>query len=413
MDSASCRAVVPGSSSLVEPSGSRTVTAAMGLPFSIRAQGSIRWPPDAARPQMWSARPDYRVTPRSAAPPDHRTPGGGLVVEGPQRGRRIQVVVERGPDQFETVVGPDPGDVRVGVGTRGRAPGLEASGGPGHVVVRPFPIGTVVVVEQGQSHHVGVPLLQQVAHEDQIAERLGHLGAVQTDQPDVEPVAHEGTAGDRLGLRRLALVMGEDQIAAATVYVEGLPQLAKGQRRTFDVPSGTARSPTRLPRGLIGQRGLPQDEVEGMALVGVVGVTAVLGGQGQHGGRVEVAHRTERREGGDVEVDRPAGLVGVAGIEDRADQGEDLGDGRGGPRLGPRRDQAQCRHVGVEPADLLGGQVEEVDSELPGLAQDVVVDVGDVAYAARSRGRGRAVDAGGCRRSDRPGRARGGPSRTG
>ena len=36
-------------------------------------------------------------------------------------------------------------------------------------------------------------------------------------------------------------------------------------------------------------------------------------------------------------------------------------------------------HVGVEAADLLGGQVEEVDAELACLAEDVVVDVGDVA----------------------------------
>ena len=91
----------------------------------------------------------------------------------------------------------------------------------------------------------------------------------------------------------------------------------------------------------------------------------------------------KRGEGGDVEVDRPAGLVGVARVEDRADQREDLGDGRGGPGLGPRREQAERGHVGVEAGDLLGRQVEVVDAELAGLAQDVVVDVGDVAHAAR------------------------------
>ena len=47
------------------------------------------------------------------------------------------------------------------------------------------------------------------------------------------------------------------------------------------------------------------------------------------------------------------------------------------------RKQAQGGHVAVEPGDLLGGQVEVVHAELAGLAQDVVVDVGDVAHAAR------------------------------
>ena len=46
-----------------------------------------------------------------------------------------------------------------------------------------------------------------------------------------------------------------------------------------------------------------------------------------------------------------------------------------------RRQQAERRHVGVEAGHLLGGQVEVVDAELARLAQDVVVDVGDVADA--------------------------------
>ena len=41
----------------------------------------------------------------------------------------------------------------------------------------------------------------------------------------------------------------------------------------------------------------------------------------------------------------------------------------------------QGGHVGVEPADLLGRQVQVVHTQLPGLAQDVVVHVGHVAHA--------------------------------
>ena len=49
MDSANWRAVVPASNSLVDPSGSRTVTAAMGLPFcsSVRGWSRVGDPPGA------------------------------------------------------------------------------------------------------------------------------------------------------------------------------------------------------------------------------------------------------------------------------------------------------------------------------------------------------------------------------
>ena len=44
------------------------------------------------------------------------------------------------------------------------------------------------------------------------------------------------------------------------------------------------------------------------------------------------------------------------------------------------REQSEGRHVGVEARHLLGGEVEVVHAELARLAQDVVVDVGDVAH---------------------------------
>ena len=46
------------------------------------------------------------------------------------------------------------------------------------------------------------------------------------------------------------------------------------------------------------------------------------------------------------------------------------------------RQHVEGVHVAVEAGDLGGGQVEVVDAQLAGLAQQVVVDVGDVAHAA-------------------------------
>ena len=92
-----------------------------------------------------------------------------------------------------------------------------------------------------------------------------------------------------------------------------------------------------------------------------------------------VRDRAEVGERRDVEVDGAAGLVGVAAVEHHADEAADVGDGRGGPRRRPARQQPERAHVVVEAGDLGGGEVEVVDAELAGLAEDRVVDVGDVA----------------------------------
>ena len=73
----------------------------------------------------------------------------------------------------------------------------------------------------------------------------------------------------------------------------------------------------------------------------------------------------------------------MAALEGGADQREDLRDGRGGPRLGVDGQQVQQAHLGVETRHLLGCQVQVVHAELARLAQDVVVDVGDVAHQLR------------------------------
>ena len=330
--------------------------------------------------------------PSSAAPRTTGRPAAASSSRAVERGGGVEVVVERGPYPPQAVlVGAerlhDP--VRVHrfpdvhpVGGH-RAPRLEPGRGPDQVVVGPLPVEPVVVRQQGEPYRGRLPLLQQLAHEDQVAERLRHLRALEADQAHVEPVADERHPGGGLRLGRLALVVREDEVPSTAVHVDRLPQLAQDERRALDVPPGPSRAPTRLPGRLVGQRRLPQHEVERVPLVGVVGVPPVLGGHGQHGGRVEVADLPEAGEGGHVEVDRPAGLVGVTRVEHRADQGEDLGDGGRGPRLGPRGDEAEGGHVVVEPGDLLGGQVQIVHPELAGLAEDVVVDIGDVAHAPR------------------------------
>ena len=299
--------------------------------------------------------------PSRAAPRTTGRPAAASASRAARAPRRVEIGVEGRTHQRQPAVllgGPFASDDRHG------PPGREPTRRGPEVLVGPIPVGAVVVAEQRQADHGRFPLLQQIAHEDQVAEGLGHLPATQPDQAHVQPVTHEAFAGHRLGLRRLALVMGEHQVTTTTVDVDRLPQLAQGQGRALDVPSGPTRPPTRLPGRLVGERGLPQDEIQGMALVGVVGPPALLGRHGQHGRLVEMADRAEPGEPGHVEIDGPGGLVGVAGVEHRPDQGQDLGDRRRGAGLRPRRDEAEGGHVGVEPGDLLGRQVEVVHPEL-------------------------------------------------
>ena len=197
----------------------------------------------------------------------------------------------------------------------------------------------------------------------------------------MQPVAHERLAGGRLRLGRLALVVGEDEVGAAAVEVDGGAELAQRQRAALDVPPGPARSPERVPRRLVVGRRLPEDEVQRVALVGVLGIAAVLLSQVEHLLPRVVAHLAEAIEAADAEVHRPAGLVGVPPVEHHGDEPADVGDGRRGPGLAERGEHVEGTHVGVEARRLLRGQVEVVHAELARLAQDVVVDVGDVAHA--------------------------------
>jgi hypothetical protein len=197
--------------------------------------------------------------------------GGCGGVDGGQGGRRVEVVVEGGTDLVE------------GARTAPcRPPGVEPGRSRRHEVVEPLPAVAVVVREDGEADRSRVPLLAEVADEHEVPERLRHLHAVERHHRRVQPVAHEALPGGRLRLRRLALVVGEDQVAATAVEVHGGPELPQRQGRALDVPPGAARSPQRLPRRLALGRGLPQHEVERVPLVGVVDLAAALGRERQH-----------------------------------------------------------------------------------------------------------------------------------
>ena len=150
------------------------------------------------------------------------------------------------------------------------------------VGVVPLEPGAVVVAHQREPDRARVGHLQQVAHEHEVAERLRHLLALVADHRRVHPVADERPAGDALALRDLALVVGEDQIGAAAVQVDGGAELAIAITEHSTCHPGRPDAERRAPRRLVGQRRLPQHEVEGIAAVRVVGVAAPRGGEADH-----------------------------------------------------------------------------------------------------------------------------------
>src|ERR1700736_5832921 len=77
----------------------------------------------------------------------------------------------------------------------------------------------------------------------------------------MQPVAHERIAGRGLTLCDLILVVGEDQVDAAGMNVERLPQVLHAHRGAFDVPAGPSRTERRLPGLLLGFARLPEGEV--------------------------------------------------------------------------------------------------------------------------------------------------------
>ena len=323
--------------------------------------------------------PAQSVTPRQAAPrrPPAARPSASSS-SARRRGRRVEVVVERGPHRRPA---------RRCRRRRRRARCATAPGGPPPPAcprrsASPSPLGSGGPARPAAPPPGPTPCTGRRRRRGCRATSTSSCRPSPT-RPTWNQSRTKRLAGHRLGLRRLALVVREHEVAAAAVDVDRLAELAQHQRRALDVPARPSRPPTRLPRRLVGQRRLPQHEVERVPLVRVLGLPPCSAASSSMRARSKPLTAPNAAKRRHAEVDRAARLVGEAALERGADQRQDLGDGRRRPRLGVHRQQVEQAHLGVEARHLLGRQVEVVHAELPGLAQDVVVDVGDVAHAPR------------------------------
>src|SRR5680860_623585 len=114
--------------------------------------------------------------------------------------------------------------------------------------------------------------------------------------------------------------------------------------------------------------------------MGIIRIAAPGTSQPQHLVLGVMRHVPEVRRGRHVEVGRAVSQVRVARVEKPFDDRHDLLDGLRGARLRVERPHVQGFHVPVEPVDLGLRELQEGHTELTGLGQDRVVDVGDVAH---------------------------------
>ena len=178
-------------------------------------------------------------------------------------------------------------------------------------------------------------------------------------------------------LRRLVLVVREDEVDAAAVDVELDAQQRLGHRRALDVPARPARAPRRVPGGVLALLGrLPEREIERILLeIGALDALALV-----H--LVEVASRqlAVRLERAHAEVDVAGDRIGRAAVDQPLDQLDDLADVLGRVRLGVRPARARagpCRRCSG--AAISAASSAERPPGRPRRVVDLVVDVGDVA----------------------------------
>ncbi len=243
----------------------------------------------------------------------------------------------------------------------------------------------VVRTHDEEAHGFRVVLGQHVADGEEVAERLAHLLVVHAHEAVVDPELRQRLAGGAFALGDLVLVVRELQVGSAAVDVEALAQRGAAHGRAFDVPAGTSGAEGTVPLGLgrlLGLGGFPQHEVKRIVLAlqhghALAGAQLVQRLARKLAVARELAHRV-------VHV-AAAALVGQALVLQPADQGQHLRHVFGGTRLDGRGLDAQPADVLVHGGDHLVGQLADGDAALDRAADDLVVDVGDVAHVGHAQ----------------------------
>ena len=109
----------------------------------------------------------------------------------------------------------------------------------------------VVTLVEEPDQRVAADLVEHVAEPGDVADRLGHLLLAHLEHPVVHPDLRERLPARGQRLRRLVLVVREDQVVAAAVDLEAHAERLLRHRRALDVPTGPAPAPGRVPGGVL------------------------------------------------------------------------------------------------------------------------------------------------------------------
>ena len=251
---------------------------------------------------------------------------------------------------------------------------LKRAGGTAQALEGEVQRAAVMGLGHKQAQRVGGVLVEHVLEREEVAQRLAHLLAVDQKHARVHPMVGELAAPGALGLGALVLMMGELQVGAAAVDVDGHAQIAVHHGSALGVPAGTARAPRRVPRGLAGLCSLPQGKVERVALllagldartheqiVDVAAGNLAVGLVGTHG-EVHVALR----------------LIGVAAGDERLDHLDHRKNLLRGAGANVRLLDTEALHDLDERVGVLRGNLVGRNAALVCALDDLVVDVGEV-----------------------------------
>ena len=193
----------------------------------------------------------------------------------------------------------------------------------------------------------------------------------------MQPIANERFSRGALTLRDLVFVVRKDQINAAGVNVERLPQVLHAHRRALDVPAGPSRAQRRFPGLLPGFARLPESEVSGIVLAVFIDIDPRARLQAAD---IEVGQRPIARKARDPIVGRAVRNVGVPIFGEPFDQRHHLEDVPRSARvmLGPF--DPQRIEILEKRVDVLLGELVDRLSTLGRLLDDAILDIGEVHH---------------------------------
>ena len=234
--------------------------------------------------------------------------------------RGVEIVVERRLERF-----PANGRRRISilVDRLLEAAPLRLSGR--HRLVGEVDRAAPVRGEEEQEHRLATPPVEHLLDRLDVAERLRHLLARESEHPVVHPDLRE-LVTERPRLCELVLVMREDEVEPAAVDLEDGPEQLLGHRRALDVPARAAATPGRVPPGVLAPACSPSRARSRAHLPCAGSAPAPRPDRPLPG---EAAVLLPAR---DAEVDVALDLVGVAALDQFDDERDDLVDRLGRPR---------------------------------------------------------------------------------